>query len=76
MSPRLPRITARELVRALHRDGWYDDDQVGSHLSLRHGEKLGKVIVPMHAEKILRPGLLSRILEDAVLSADQLRRLL
>ncbi len=32
MSPKLPRITAAELLRALRRDGWYEHHQVGSHV--------------------------------------------
>jgi predicted RNA binding protein YcfA (HicA-like mRNA interferase family) len=76
MSPRLPRVTAREAVRALHRDGWYDDDQVGSHLSLRHPTKAGRVIIPMHAGKVLKPGLFAQILNDAGLTIDAFRSLL
>ncbi len=76
MSPKLPRVTAREAVRALRRDGWYDDDQVGSHLSLRHPTKVGRVIVPIHVGKVLKPGLLAQILKDASLSVDAFRSLL
>jgi predicted RNA binding protein YcfA (HicA-like mRNA interferase family) len=76
MSPGLPRITARELVRALHRAGWYDDRQVGSHLTLLHSTRAGRVVVPMHAGKTIKPGLLRGILADAGLSVDELVALL
>ncbi len=76
MSPKLPRITATELVRALHKDGWYDDHQRGSHLFLMHPNKGGRVAVPMHAGKIIKAGLLAGILKDADLTPDELRRLL
>lgn len=76
MSPRLPRITARELLRALHRDGWYDTSQVGSHLTLRHPSRTGKVVVPVHAGAVLKVGLLKGILDDAGMTADELRNLL
>ncbi|MBI2941185.1 MAG: type II toxin-antitoxin system HicA family toxin, partial [Chloroflexi bacterium] len=36
MSPRLPRITAAELLRALRRAGWQQHRQTGSHLHLVH----------------------------------------
>ena len=76
MSPKLPRITATQLIRALHKDGWYDDYQRGSHLYLLHPGKPNRVTVPMHAGKIIKPGLLAGILKDAGLSVDELRGLL
>ncbi|MGH2459440.1 MAG: type II toxin-antitoxin system HicA family toxin [Chloroflexota bacterium] len=75
MSPKLPRITARELVRVLHRAGWYDDEQSGSHLSLRHPTRPGKLIVPNHKGTDLKVGTLASILDDAGLTPDDLRRL-
>ena len=75
LSPRPPRVTAAELLRALHHDGWYDDEQVGSHLSLRHATKAGRVIVPVHVGKTLKTGLLARILKDANMTVDEFRRL-
>ncbi len=76
MSPRLPRITAHDLLRALRRDGWVETRQRGSHRMLRHPEKLGLVVVPMHRGEDIPPGTVARILEDAGLTIDQLRRLL
>ncbi len=76
MSPKLPRVTSIELVRALHRAGWYDDEQSGSHLSLRDPTKAGRVIVPMHKGTDLKVGTLASILDDAGMTPDELRRLL
>ena len=76
MSPKLLRVTAMELIRALRRDGWYDHAQEGSHLTLRHLTKPGRVVVPIHAGKIIKPGLLSSCLKDAGLTVDDFRRLL
>jgi predicted RNA binding protein YcfA (HicA-like mRNA interferase family) len=76
MSAKLPRITATQLVRALHRAGWDDHHQTGSHLFLRHPSRLGTVVVPIHARKIIKPKVLQSILEQAGLSADELRDLL
>lgn len=76
MSPKLPRITAAELLRALFRDGWYRAHQVGSHLALRHDGRPGKVTVPVHAGAILAPKTLQSILDQTGLTADQLRDLL
>ncbi len=76
MSPRLPRITAIELLRALRRDGWEQVRQSGSHIALRHPIKKGRVTVPRHATVILKPKTLESILEQAELTADDLRKLL
>lgn len=76
MSPKLPRVTSTQVVRALHRAGWYDEDQTGSHLSLRHPKKAGKVIVPVHKGKDLKVRTLASILEDAGVTPDEFRRLL
>ena len=76
MSPRQPRITAAQLLRALHRDGWYEHHQTGSHLYLKHPTKPGLVTVARHAGVIIKPKTLASILDQAGLSADQLRGLL
>ena len=76
MSPKLPRITARELLRALHRAGWAEDHQTGSHLFLRHPSRPGTAIVPIHARVVIKPKTLQSILDQAGLSVDELRDLL
>jgi len=72
---RLPRITAAELLRALRRDGWIVDHQTGSHIVLLHPVKQGRVTVPFH-RGTMRTGTIVSILDQAGLSADDLRRLL
>jgi predicted RNA binding protein YcfA (HicA-like mRNA interferase family) len=74
MSPRLPRITAAQLVRALKRAGWVEVRQKGSHMSLEYADK--QVVVPMHASTILKPGTLKSILRQADLTVDDLLNLL
>jgi predicted RNA binding protein YcfA (HicA-like mRNA interferase family) len=76
MSPRLPRITAAELLRALRRDGWQQVRQSGSHVTLKHLRKRGTVTVPKHGHVILKLKTLEMILEQAELTADDLRELL
>lgn len=73
--PRLPRLTAAELLRALRRDGWEIDHQTGSHLILRHPNRSGRVTVPRPTGRTLRPGTLKSILNQAGLTADELRGL-
>jgi predicted RNA binding protein YcfA (HicA-like mRNA interferase family) len=76
VSPKSPRITAAQLLRALRRDGWYPDHQTGSHQFLRHPSRPGTVVVAVHAGRIIKPKTLQSILEQAGLSADDLRKLL
>ncbi|MBI4333032.1 MAG: type II toxin-antitoxin system HicA family toxin [Chloroflexi bacterium] len=76
MSPKLPRVTASEALRALMHDGWYRDHQTGAHLYLLHPTKSGRVTLPMHSSRTLRLGTIASILEEAGLSVDEFRRLL
>ena len=76
MSPRLPRVTSEELLRALRRDGWHIDDQAGSHAHLRHPTKRAKLTVAMHRGAIVKPKVLQATLALAELSVDDLWRLL
>jgi predicted RNA binding protein YcfA (HicA-like mRNA interferase family) len=57
-------MTAREILKILHKDGWYDANQDGSHLQLKHPTKPGKVTVPKHSGDIA-PGTLNRIYRQA-----------
>ena len=76
MSPRQPRITAAQLLRALKRAGWYEHHHTGGHAYLRHPSRPGLVTVPRHAGVILKPKTLASILDQAGLTADELRALL
>lgn len=57
-------MTAREILKLLHKDGWYEVNQEGSHLQLKHPTKPGKVTVAKHSGDIA-PGTLKRIYEQA-----------
>ena len=76
MSPKLPRITVTELLRALRHDGWQPARQSGSHMTLKHPNKTGYVIVPVHMSVTLKPKTLVAILKQAGLSVEELRELL
>jgi predicted RNA binding protein YcfA (HicA-like mRNA interferase family) len=74
--PPLPRITGRELVRALGKHGWVVVVQKGSHAQLKHPSRGGRVTVPLHAGETIGPGLLRSILSQAGLTAEGLRTVL
>ena len=75
MTDRLPRVTAREVIRVLEKVGFSLARQSGSHKIYKNPE--GKrVTVPYHAGKILHPKLLRRILSDAGLTVERFKELL
>lgn len=74
MSERLPVVSGAGLVRALEKRGWRQVRQRGSHVRLKHPDRLTSLVVPLHRE--LRRGTLNGILKDAALERDELRQLL
>ena len=60
--PKAPRVTARKLIAALLRQGFFRDRQRGSHVMLRHADGRRSVI-PLHARD-LPMGTLRGILHD------------
>jgi predicted RNA binding protein YcfA (HicA-like mRNA interferase family) len=66
--------SGRELRTALERGGFVFRRQRGSHMILRPDTPLARVVVPDH--RILRPGTLRHIINDAGLTLDELLRLL
>jgi predicted RNA binding protein YcfA (HicA-like mRNA interferase family) len=69
--PRAPRVTGRDLVRALGRCGWVVVVQQGSHAQLKHPDRGGRVTVPLHAGETIGPKLLRSILHQAGLTMDE-----
>ncbi len=74
--PRLPRITASELARALAKEGWQVVRQGGSHIQLKHPTKPGRVTIALHAGATIKPKTLLGALHQAGLTVEELRRLL
>ncbi len=74
--PPLPRITGREVVRALCRLGWIVVAQKGSHAQLKHPGRGGRVTVPLHSGETIGPGLLRSILNQAGVTLEELRAVL
>lgn len=57
-------MPSKEILKELRKDGWYEVGQRGSHLSLKHPKKMGKVTLPMHSGDLPR-GTLNNILKRA-----------
>lgn len=73
--PRMPQVTARDLVRFLKSQGFVEDRQSGSHLTLWHEAQKISVTIPMHTGTDIGRGLAIRILKDAGFSVEDYLRL-
>ncbi|MBI1941965.1 MAG: type II toxin-antitoxin system HicA family toxin [Acidobacteria bacterium] len=74
--PKLPRITAKEVLRALLRAGFYIHHQTGSHVNLRHHTRLHlHVVIPRHGGD-LAPKTLKSIIAQAELSVGEFSQLI
>jgi predicted RNA binding protein YcfA (HicA-like mRNA interferase family) len=70
MTPRFPQVTARELIRFLKSQGFAEDRQSGSHLTLWSETKKISVTIPVHTRCDIGRGLAMRILKDAGFSVE------
>lgn len=71
MTPRLPQLSAREVIQILERRGFSLERQSGSHAVYRHSDGR-RTTVPVHGKRDLGHGLLHRILKDAGLNLEDL----
>jgi predicted RNA binding protein YcfA (HicA-like mRNA interferase family) len=75
MPPRLPSVTARQVIRVLEAIGFERIRQSGSHATFRHPD--GRwTIVSIHPGKTITRGTLRKILRDADLTVEQFLELL
>lgn len=75
MPPRLPNLSAKEVVRALGRAGFVFQRQKGSHATFRHPETKRTTVVPLHGGDVKRP-LLKLIVQQTGLTMEEFRKLL
>jgi len=69
----LPRISGRDCVKALEKEGFYFKRQHGSHIILRRDNPFAQVTVPDHKE--LDRGTLRSIIRQSGLSVDEFNNL-
>ena len=72
---KLPRITSRELIRALARAGFAAIRQRGSHVFMQHADGRSTV-VPVHRGEDVGVGLLRKILRDTEIEPSEFQKLL
>jgi predicted RNA binding protein YcfA (HicA-like mRNA interferase family) len=77
MTPGLPAVSGREVVRALQRAGFVVERVAASHLIMAHPDDPRRVVtVPVHGARDLKPGTLRSIVRQAGLSVEGFRNLL
>lgn len=69
----IKNITADELVRALERDGWIQDESMGAVLVYLRGDQ--RVTIHYHPKKTYGPKLLKALLSDIGWDEEDLKRL-
>lgn len=52
---RIKNLNGREVIQILKRDGWIEIGVRGSHHYFKHPVKSGKISVPVHGKKPLKP---------------------
>jgi len=72
---KLPRVTGKQLIATLARAGFSVVRTRGSHHFLRHPDAR-TTVVPIHMGETIGPGLLTKILRDIDLRAEQLNEML
>jgi predicted RNA binding protein YcfA (HicA-like mRNA interferase family) len=75
MPEKLPRLRAREIITALEKLGFVLSRQSGSH-KIYKNVKGKRATVPFHGDKILHPKIVKRVMEDAELSVEDLKKLI
>lgn len=76
MTPRLPAVDAKTVMRALQRVGFRIERVAGGHyLLVRDDDPSRMVVVPYHGSRDLKRGTLRAILRDAGLTVEEFRKL-
>ena len=63
---RLPALTAKQVIRALKKFGFYEDRQKGAHLILFNPTTRRRAVIPVHPGKTIKRPLLKSIIEKDV----------
>jgi len=74
--PRLPRLTAPELIHVVERRGFVLARIRGSHQIFYDSSTGRRVTIPFHRGKIIPPGTLLNVLREAGIDRDELEGLL
>ena len=73
--PKIPPISPNKLVKILEKTGFKVIRQKGSHLIMMDNKKT-RIVIPMHPEKDIKPGLIRAIIREAGISRENFLTLL
>ena len=71
--PKLPRLTAKEIIKLLEKNDFVLVRQSGSHMIYRNHAGV-RATVPFHGAKILHPKIVKQILVDAKINIIKLKK--
>lgn len=60
-----------ELFRILKKSGWNIVRKSGSHFIMKNPERKGRIIIPYHAGKEVKKGLLKAIIKQTAIKTDK-----
>jgi len=73
--PKIPPISPNKLVKILEKTGFKVIRQKDSHLIMMDNKKT-RIVIPMHPEKDIKPGLIRAIIREAGISRENFLTLL
>jgi predicted RNA binding protein YcfA (HicA-like mRNA interferase family) len=74
--PKIPRISARQAIKAFEKIGYLQTRQRDSHIRLRHPDYPERKPFTIPNHRILKIGLLQKCIKDAELTAKEFTKLL
>jgi predicted RNA binding protein YcfA (HicA-like mRNA interferase family) len=76
MNPKLPIVSGRQAVRVFERIGYRVVRQRGSHIRLHDETNSNHLPLTVPDHRVVKPGLLRKLLRDADLTVDEFVELL
>lgn len=76
MTPFLPQVTAKDLIRVAKQLGFELDRQKGSHAVFYRASDNARIVVPMHAGRDIKPKTLQSIIDDMRITREEFKSLL
>ena len=76
MSPFLPQVKAKDVVRVAKQLGFELDRQKGSHAVFYRDSDKARVVIPMHAGVDIKPKTLHGIIDDLRITPEKFKELL
>lgn len=76
MTPLLPQLKAKDLIRVAEKLGFHLDRQSGSHAVYYRESDRRRVVIPIHKGKRIKPKTLYNIIKDMGIEPFEFKKLL